>query len=298
MGSVAESVAGLPQPAKIHDVPVDLSKLSRVGARPKFLDYLVQLWDFRHFIYYDARARVQSGTRRDKLGSAWLILNPIFNGLTYFLVFGLLLQTSKGIPNFIGYLVIGIFMYQITSGGIMGGARSLQQNKSLVQGFSFPRAALPIGVNLREFLSNVPMIIAMLLIILVLPPSEPITWRWLLLLPVLVLQFAFNLGVGLILARFISRVNDVTHLLPFMLRLLMYLSAVFYSLDRFKDHPTILKIMELNPMFIIIDITRDSVLYGVTPSLTSWVTLIAWSLTLLVVGMLFFWRAEESYVRG
>lgn len=294
---MAEAVADLPLPVKNHDVPVDMSKLSRVGARPSFLDYLVQLWDFRQFIYYDARARVQSGTRRDKLGSAWLILNPVFNGLTYYLVFGLLLQTSKGIPNFISYLVIGVFMYQITSGAITGGARSIQQNKSLVQGFSFPRAALPIGVNLREFLSNVPMIIAMLLIVLVAPPAEPITWRWLLLLPVLALQFAFNLGVGLILARIISRVNDVTHLLPFMLRLVMYLSAVFYSLDRFKDHPTILKAMELNPMFIIIDITRDSVLYGITPSLTSWATLTAWSLLLLAVGMMFFWRAEESYVR-
>lgn len=295
---MTEVVAQLPKPAVVHDVPVDMGKLKRVGARPPFLDYLVQLWDFRQFIYYDARARVQSGTRRDKLGSAWLILNPIFNGLTYFLVFGLLLNTSKGIPNFIGYLVIGVFMYQITSGAIMGGARSMQQNKALVQGFSFPRAALPIGVNLRELLGNIPMILAMLLIILVVPPVEPISWRWLLLVPVMALQFAFNLGIGLILSRIISRVNDVTHLLPFGLRLVMYLSAVFYSLDRFIDHPTILAVMQANPMFIIIDIARDSLLYGVTPSLHSWAMLTAWAGVSLVVGMLFFWRAEESYVRG
>lgn len=204
---MTEAVAELPKPAAVHDVPVDLSKLKRVGARPPFPDYLVQLWDFRQFIYYDARARVQSSTHRDKLGSAWLILNPVFNGLTYFLVFGLLLNTSKGIPNFIGYLVIGVFMFQITSGAIMSGARSLQQNKSLVQGFSFPRAALPIGVNLRELLAKIPMFIAMLLIILLVPPVEPISWRWLLLFPVLALQFSFNLGVGLILARMISRLT-------------------------------------------------------------------------------------------
>ena len=295
---MTDAVADLPKPAAVHDVRVDMSKLKRVGARPTFLDYLVQLWDFRQFIYYDARARVQSGTRRDKLGSAWLILNPIFNGLTYFLVFGLLLNTSKGIPNFIGYLVIGVFMYQITSGAIMNGARSMQQNKALIQGFSFPRAALPIGVNLRELLANVPMLIAMLLIVVMIPPAEPITWRWLLLLPVLALQFVFNLGVGLILARIISRVNDVTHLLPFMLRLLMYLSAVFYSVDRFAGQPVILKLMQMNPMFIIIDITRDSVLYGVTPSLSSWAMLTAWASVALVFGIVFFWRAEESYVRG
>ena len=79
----------LPEPAVVQPLAVDMRRLTRVGARPGFLDYLVQLWDFREFIYYDARARVQSGTRRDRLGSAWLLLNPIFNGLTYYVIFGL-----------------------------------------------------------------------------------------------------------------------------------------------------------------------------------------------------------------
>ena len=42
-------------------VPVNLVRLSKVGQRPDFLDYLVQLWDRRSFIFFDARARVQSG---------------------------------------------------------------------------------------------------------------------------------------------------------------------------------------------------------------------------------------------
>lgn len=280
------------------DVPVDLRQLQRVGARPGFLDYLVRLWDFRQFIFYDARARVQSGTRRDKLGSAWLILNPILNGLTYFVIFGILLGTRKGIPNFIGYLVIGIFMYQMTAGAITNGARSIQQNRSLVQGFSFPRAALPIGVNLRELLANVPLILAMFLIVLVIPPTEKISWLWLLVVPVMGLQFVFNLGIGLILARVISRVHDVTHLLPFAMRALMYMSAIFFSYERFISHPMMLNIMEANPMFIIIDITRDCVLYNTVPSLQSWIVLSAWSLSVFVVGMVYFWKGEESYVRG
>ncbi|MEV8182939.1 ABC transporter permease [Specibacter sp. NPDC078692] len=285
-------------PAAAKILPINLSHLSRVGARPAFLDYLVQLWDFRNFIIYDARARVKSGTRRDKLGSAWLLLNPIFNGVTYFVIFGLLLGTGKGIPNFIGYLTIGVFMFQMTSGAITGGARSIQQNRALVQGFTFPRAALPLGVNIREAMVNVPMILAMLLLVLFIPPTEPITWRWLLIIPVLLLQFLFNLGVGMILARVISRVNDVTHLLPFALRAMMYLSAIFFSYERFIHHPVLLSIMQANPMFIIIDITRDCLLYGVTPALQSWIVLTAWSLSVLIVGSVYFWKGEESYVRG
>ncbi|WP_449373284.1 ABC transporter permease [Arthrobacter psychrolactophilus] len=117
------------------------------------------------------------------------------------------------------------------------------------------------------------------------------------IVPVLLLQFILDLGVGMILARIISRVHDVTHLLPFALRALMYASAIFFSYERFITHPLLLNIMQANPMFIIIDIARDCLLYGVTPSLHSWTVLTAWSLSALIIGTVYFWKGEESYVR-
>lgn len=289
--------AKLPAPAAIQPLSVDMRKLSRVGSRPGFLDYLVQLWDFRQFIFYDARARVQSGTRRDRLGSAWLLLNPIFNGLTYYLIFGVLLQTSHGIDNFIGYLVVGIFLFQFSSGAITAGARSIRSGKSVVQAFNFPRAALPLGANLREVLSAVPLILGMLLIIVVFPPAETISWYWLLVIPAVLLQGVFNLGVGMILARVIAKVHDVTHLLPFALRAWMYASAVFYSYERFITDPVLLEVMTLNPLFNVIDIVRSCVLYDTLPTWESWASLACVALAALMIGTFFFWKGEETYGR-
>lgn len=269
-----------------------------MGARPGFLDYLLQVWDFRHFIIYDARARVQSENRRDKLGSIWLVLNPVLNGLTYYLIFGLLLQTGKGIENFIGYLVVGIFLFQFSSRSITSGARSIQQNRAVIQAFTFPRATLPIAVNIRELLAHIPVLIIMVLIIMVLPPTEEITWLWLLVVPALVLQCIFNLGVGLILARVVSKVNDVVHLLSFALRALMYASAVFYSYERFIDQPAILQIVQLNPLFNVLDIVRDCLLYAQVPAWQSWAILASWAFGALTIGIVYFWRAEETYGRG
>ena len=287
-----------PEPVAVQPLSVDMRRLTRVGSRPSFLDYLVRLWDFRQFMFYDARARIQSGTRRDRLGSAWLLLNPVFNGLTYFLIFGLLLNTSRGIENFVGYLVVGIFVFQFSSGAITSGARSIRNNKSVVQAFNFPRAALPIGANVRELLAAVPLILAMLLIVVVLPPGEEITWLWILVIPAIMLQALFNLGVGLILARIISRVHDVTHLLPFALRAWMYGSAIFFSYDRFVTHPEVLAVIKLNPLFNVIDIVRDCVLYATVPEWQSWAILTVWALGALGVGLVYFWKGEESYGRG
>ncbi|MCC9193854.1 ABC transporter permease [Arthrobacter sp. zg-Y916] len=287
----------VPQGKQVQALSVDFRQLQRVGARPGFVDYLVKVWEYRHFIAYDARARVSSGNRRDRLGSIWLILNPVLNGLTYYLIFGLLLQTGAGIENFVGYLVIGIFLFQFSARSITNGARCIQQNRAVIQAFSFPRATLPIAVNMRELFANVPVLIVMVLIVIALPPTEEVTWRWLLILPALALQWIFNLGVGLLLARVISKVNDVVHLLNFALRALMYASAVFYSYERFIEHPVLLQVVQLNPLFNVLDIVRDCLLYAQVPSWQSWAILASWAFGALAIGAVYFWRAEESYGR-
>ncbi|MBP3043610.1 ABC transporter permease [Arthrobacter jiangjiafuii] len=294
---MAGAKAGARGDSQVKPLSVDVRGLQRVGARPGFVDYAISVWNYRAFVFYDAKARVQSGNRRDRLGSMWLILNPVLNGLTYFLIFGLLLGTGGGIENFIGYLVIGIFLFQYSSRAITNGGRSIQQNRAVIQAFTFPRATLPIAVNLRELLANIPVFIVMVLIVLVIPPTEEITWLGLLIIPALLLQSIFNLGVGLILARVISKVNDVVHLLSFALRAWMYASAVFYSYERFIDQPVLLEIIKLNPLFNVLDIVRDVLLYSTVPDWQSWAILSCWAFGALAIGAVYFWRAEETYGR-
>ena len=53
-----------------------------------------------------------------------------------------------------------------------------------MRSFAFPRAALPLAVVVREALNMVPVLGAMLVLVLVLPPLERLTWL-VLLLPVI-----------------------------------------------------------------------------------------------------------------
>ncbi|WP_404320349.1 ABC transporter permease [Arthrobacter luteolus] len=283
--------------AKTVPVRVDLRTLTRVGAKPGLIDYLISLWNYRHFMVYDARARVQSGNKRDRLGSAWLLLDPLLNGIGYFLIFGLLLGASRGIENFIGYLIIGVFLFQMSSRAIVSGARVIPTNRNVIQAFNFPRATLAVAVNIRELLANIPVIIMMLLMILVIAPAEEITWRWLLLVPAVGLQLLFNLGAGLMLAPLVAKVNDVVHVISFAMRFWLFASCVMFSIDRYDGVPVIKAMVEANPLYLVLDIVRSSVLYAQTPGWQSWAGLAAWALGTVVVGMLVFWKGEESYGR-
>lgn len=281
----------------VVDVAIDLGRLRRVGQRPGFVEYLGQLWNRRSFIFFDAKARVQSGNDKNILGSAWLILTPMLTGLTFYLIFGLLLNTSRGIENFIGYLIIGVFTFQMSTRSISGGAKALTGNTSMIRAFQFPRASLPIAINVRELLSSIPVTIVMLLFVLLTPPDEAITWRWLLILPAIVLQFVFNLGIGMLLAPLVLKIPDVGMLLSFVMRIWMYASAVFFSDQRFNQYPVVKTIMDFNPLYLVIKSMRNSLLYATTPSLRDWTVLALFAVGALGAGLLVFWRGEESYGR-
>ncbi|MET4059736.1 teichoic acid transport system permease protein [Arthrobacter sp. UYP6] len=285
-----------PGPTRIP-VSVDMRSVSRVGAKPSLIDYIVSLWNYRYFVLYDAKARVQSKNRKDRLGSAWLLLDPLLNGLGYFLIFGLLLNASRGIENFLGYLIIGIFMFQMSTRAIVGTARIISSNQNVIQAFNFPRATLALAVNIRELIANVPVLIMMLLLVLIIPPTEPISLLWLLLVPIVLLQVIFNLGIGLILAPLVARVNDLLHLISFFMRFWLFASCVMFSIERYTQWPVIMRIVELNPLYIIISMARNAVLYNEPPIWQHWAGLGAWALGAVCVGMVVFWKGEETYGR-
>lgn len=280
-------------PVRHHRVSAD--GLARVGGRPPLGAYLRSLWDYRSFILFDSRSRIASGNSVNSLGRLWMVLNPILNGATYYFVFGLLLGTGRGIENFVAYLIVGVFMFRYTSQAIGAGSRAISSNMAIVRAFRFPRATLVLATNMRELLVFLPTLATMVVLVLVIPPLEHITFLWLLLIPLLLLQTLFNVGLSLLLARLVARWADVSNLVNFGTRIWLYLSAVFFSIERFENHPALVTMMHLNPMYCVLDIARQSMLYGTVAPLERWLVLLAWTAVLLVVGTVVFWRAEQSY---
>jgi teichoic acid transport system permease protein len=276
---------------------VSLRGLQRVGERPSFLDYLVSLWDYRHFIFYDAQARVQTGNEQDRLGRAWLVLSPLLNGLMFYLIMGVILESGSGTPNFIAFLIIGVFLFQMTTRAVSTSSRVIGANKNVIHAFHFPRASLVLAANLRELLSNIPVLITMLILIIVLPPSEEISWRWLLIVPIVALQFTFTLGLGLMLARLVSIFNDANQLITYAMRLWMYTSCMFFSIEKFNDQPVIRSLMEYNPLYNVLHLAREALLYGSAGEWRAWTILTVWALAALAVGIVVFWRGEATYGR-
>jgi teichoic acid transport system permease protein len=276
---------------------VDTSRLKPVGQRVALGAYLHQLWKRRYFIWADSRARAFAGNRDTLLGRFWLVGKPVLDGFTYFLIFGVLLGTSRGIENYIGFLLIGVFMFSFTSGSLNGGATVMLAGKNLIRAFSFPRASIPLALALRQAISMLPVVVAMLAMITVIPPHAKFTWLWSLFPVVFLLQLAFNTGLILYAARLTSALPDLRMIIGFASRFWMYGSGVMFSMEKWITHPHVLAALELNPVFCALEITRDLLLYGVMPDIKLWLTLTAWAVVTPILGFLYFWQGEEEYGR-
>lgn len=278
-----------------HLVPVDCGGLRPVVQRPPLDEYLHLLWRRRHFVWADARARTLSESRHFLLGQVWLVLRPVLDAAVYLVIFGLVMRSSRGIENFLGYLIIGVFLFQFTAGAINAGSKSITSGQALVRSFSFPRIALPVADVARQVLRFVPTLCAMIVLIVLIPPGARLSWRWMLLPLVLALQAVLVTGLVLLTARLVAKVPDLSQMISLGNRFWLYGSGVMFSFEQFVDHPTVMAVVELNPMYQVLDIARDCLLYAQTPSLVSWAILAGWAAVALGGGLVFFWRGEESY---
>jgi len=301
------------------------------SARPSLVSYLRLVWQRRHFIVAYATARNVSMYTEARLGQLWQVLTPLLNSCVYYLIFGIIFQANRGISHYTAYLVSGVFIFSFTERSIVVGSNVMRANITLIRALHFPRACLPLAYVLVEFQQ---LLLSMLVLFaIVLGTGEPLTWYWLLLAPALLIQATFNMGAALILARVGAGAQDVSQLIPFLLRVWRYFCGVMYSIASLPGHlPGWAEdVLSVNPAAVYISLTRYAIMatsradapgakpYNAAecaifnakkiPALQAychpiivtsdlWLAGVGWAVVVLVVGVLYFWQAEAQYGRG
>lgn len=274
------------------------------GARPTLPAYVRQLWARRHFITAFATAKLTAQYSQAKLGQVWQVATPLLNAAVYYFIFGELMGTSRGVPDYIPFLVTGVFVWTFTQSSIMAGTRAISGSLGLVRALHFPRAALPVSYALQQLQQLLFSMAALFVILLCV--GVPVSVSWLLAVPALALQFVFNAGVAMIMARMGARTPDIAQLMPFVLRTWMYVSGVMWSIDKVltahQDMPHIVLVaLECNPAAVYIDLMRFALIDTFHASQLPhhvWALAVGWALLAGVGGFIYFWKAEETYGRG
>lgn len=259
--------------------------------------YLAESWRRRDFVWYTALANIRARNASSALGMFWWILNPLILAAVYFVVFGVILGTRRGDPNYIAYLLSGLFVFFYTRAVITSGSMAMRTNSRLIATRRFPRVLLPLISIVEAGLEFLGTIIPFYLI------AGPVGGDWpglftFYLIPAFVIQTMFNVGLSLVFAQLMIPFPDIRNVTSYMARIWLYTSPVIFPIEeRLRDLSEFwYTVFSVNPMVSILSIYRGALLGRPIPT-EHWFIASAWGVGLLIIGIVTFRRNEDRLVR-
>lgn len=227
--------------------------------------------------------------KRSVLGISWSLLNPLAQLMVYQLVFTTIIPTE--IEHFVAFLFVGILGWDWFQASLTAATNSIVGNRDLIKRPGFPSPILPliaVTSNLVNFLISLPILAVVLFF-----QGTPITSAIAIFPLIIILQFCLTLGLSYFLAAIHVTFRDTEYLLGIILKLVFFMTGIFYDsaplIDRFP-------ILKLNPMVYILEAYRSIVVDGELPALYPLLILSGISGLLLWLGYTIFIQSSYRYV--
>jgi len=228
--------------------------------------------------------------KRTILGMFWSILNPLLQLAVMAIVFTKFF--GRGMDHYIIYLFSGNLFYSFFKDATSGGMHSLMQNAAIIKKINLPKYIFLLSKEVSSCINFGLTLVIYFLFILI--DGVPLTWRILLIVYPILFLIIFNIGFGLILSALFVLFKDVQYLYDVFTLLLMYLSAIFYTIDAFS--PTVQKLFYLNPVYSYISYVRKIVLYQTVPSLEHHLLCAFYAIAALIIGCLIYKKLNYKFL--
>ncbi len=195
------------------------------------------------------------------LGMAWSILSPLLMLLIMKLVFTQFFGAST--PHYTTYLFCGNLIFAFFNESTTQGMGSLMGNAGIFTKVNVPKYLFLLSKNV-QCLINFGLTLCVFFVFCIID-RVAFTWKFILLLYPIACLVLFNLGVGLILSALYVFFRDIQYLWTIFAQLLMYMSAIFYTIDRYSAK--VQNMFLINPVYLFIRYFRKIVIEATIPSM-------------------------------
>lgn len=240
---------------------------------------------------------VLSRYRGSYLGMFWSLLRPLSMLALYTIVFGYIFQSRLGNhPNeskldFTLALFCGLVLFDFFSECVARAPTLVLSNPNYVTKVVFPLEILPVMAITAALTQLVISCVPLLVAVFFAQGTIPLTALY---LPVIVVPLVLLcLGLTWLLASVGVFIRDINSIMPVALTVIMYASAIFYSISRVPAK--VLPLVAYNPLAILIDEARNAVLWGAPPSWGQYGFVLATSLIVTILGYAFFMRTKHAF---
>ena len=197
--------------------------------------------------------------KRTVLGMAWSILSPLLTLLVMKMVFSNFF--GRNTEHYTTYLFCGNLIFSYFSESTSQGMSSLVSNSGIFTKVNVPKYLFLMSKNVQTLI-NFGLTMCVFVVFCVLDRIV-FTWKLIFLLYPIILLLLFNFGMGLILSALFVFFQDIQYLWSVFTMLLMYMSAIFYTIDSYSY--TVQCLFLLNPVYLFIRYFRKIVIDATIP---------------------------------
>ena len=256
----------------------------------RFFRDLKKYWPY---LIYAAKSDLKSEVANSRLNWLWWILDPLLFMLVY--TFIGLVVFQKSVEYFPVFVFTGLTLWYFFLKTVNVSVTMVRNNKSIVTKTYLPKH---IFVLQRMLVNQFKMLVAFVLVaIMMVIWQVPLSARILQLLPAIVVLWVVTFGVSTILMHFGVFLNDLSNVVTVVLRLMLYLSGIFYSIADRVPEPYNMIMLKVNPVALCIDTARGALLYQAE---LDYMMLGIWfvaGIALSVIGIKLIYKYENSYAK-
>lgn len=209
---------------------------------------LKPLWIYREFILGSVKREFQSKYRNSLLGASWTVISPLAMIVVYTVIFSQVMRAKlPGVDTTFAYsiyLCAGLLTWGLFAEITVRAQNVFLENANVLKKLNFPRLCLPAIVVLSAGI-NFAIIFGLFTLFLVVTGNFP-GLVYLALIPLLIVQIAFAIGLGITLGVLNVFFRDVGYLFGVLLQFWFWLTPIIYPVTILPECMRLF--MDFNPM--------------------------------------------------
>lgn len=240
-----------------------------------------------------AKAELKSEVADSYLNWLWWIIEPLCFMLIYTFVFGFVFKSNE--EHFAVFVFVGLTAWEFFNRMLTGSVKLITNNRGLVTKVYIPKYILLLA---KSFTYLFKLFISFgITLILMICMGVPFNWTLIYVLPILVVLYVLSFGIGMLLMNFGVFLDDLANLTNIVLKMVFYLSGVFYNIKSRLAGTLGLVLTTLNPIAFLMDEFRKVIIYATNPNflvLGIWLVI---GILLCIAGVYIIHKNENSYAK-
>lgn len=240
-----------------------------------------------------AKAELKSEVADSYLNWLWWVIEPFCFMLIYTFIFGTVFPNNE--PYFASFVMVGQALWDFFNRMITGSVKLIVNNRDLVTKVYIPKYILLFSKSLTYlFKMAISLGLAFGLMIF---QHVPITWHLILIIPVIMVLYIVCFGIGMILMHHGVTFNDLSNLTNIVLKMVFYLSGIFYNISKRLKGVKGFILLRVNPIAFLMNEARKAAIYGTFISVEGLAVWLGIGLLLCIYGIHVIHKYENSYAK-